>query len=264
MQPLTIAGRPAALAALALLAGAAHGQATLTYAEHRAKVVMEVNSTNNNGLQTDFSGNDVLLYEDRWLSHNGFEGNAWAKDGAAYSPSSPGIFGTFHQVDLTACTSAAVYASNIGPNTWENADALARSTIHFTVSTPMIWEWDLGWGGVSDANGSFSQVWAEQSLFDVSGGTYLVNEFRHSILGVGDWSETIPFSGVLNPGSYILHWESFSEQVGGNTSFGYFPWSHGTCNACIESQFRVRPIPAPGVVAPFAWVALIASRRRRA
>ncbi len=140
MSPHARIARASPLAALALLAGAAHGQATLTYAEHRAQVVMEVNSTNNNGLQTDFSGNDVLLYEDRWLSHNGFDGNAWAKDGAAYSPSSPGIFGTFHQVDLTACTSAAVYASNIGPNHWEQAEGYAESTIHFTVSTPMLWE----------------------------------------------------------------------------------------------------------------------------
>ncbi len=263
MQAHTRIVKISPIAVLCVLAGSVHGQAVLTYADHRAEVLHQVNNQNDHGVQTDFTGNDVLLYEDRWFGHNGYYANAWARDGAAYAPSSPGLGGQFWQVDLTACTSATVYASNIGPNTFENAEGHAESTIHFTVSTPMNWEWDLGWGGTSDPNGSASQVWATQSLYDFNAGTYLVNEFRHSYMGVGDWSETIPFSGVLNPGTYVLYWESFSEQAGGWTNHGYFPWSLGGCNACIESQFRVKPIPAPGVAAPFVMAALVSCRRRR-
>ncbi len=268
--------------AIVLLAGlaasGANAQGTLTWTDNRAEAgarYLEAGPyVDNWGFVPDFNrGTDYVGVEDRSLALDGFHGRGFAHLGATYLPSSPGLGGPFQGAILDACTSAEVFASDIGSapgqHTFEVAWGKANGVIEFSLSTTMNWSWIGGWQGNTYNTGSVHDVSAVHELIYLGGGSgggpfHIVNETRVSNNGIGDWFEYFSRSGRLGPGNYRLTWSHESYAAGGNTFWGYYPTAMGGAPliSCINSEFRLW-IPAPGSMALLGLGGLLATRRRR-
>ncbi len=259
-----------------LAASMAHAQGTLTGSNNQTEAGARYRAggpyVENVGLTPDhFPGTDYVGIEDRFMSNDGFAGKGYAYLGATYLPSSPGLGGPFGGAILDACTSAEVFASDIGSppgqHDFEVAWGRANGVIEFSLTTSMNWTWIGGWQGNTYNTGSVHEVSAVHELIYLGGGGggpfHIVNETRVSNNGIGDWVEFFSRGGTLGPGNYRLTWSHESYAAGGNTFWGYYPTALGGAPlvSCINSTFRL--VPAPGSLALLGVGGLMAARRRR-
>lgn len=256
------------LAALASTPLAASGQgfivASALNAEADAFHRMGGTYNGNYGQMFDASGVNFYQIVDRSNSFGGFSGRGYAELGATFSPANPGIGGGFSSVVLDACTSAEIYTTSPTSDE-ERAYGRATGMINFNVFTPQNWSWTGGWQGSSIDTGGYHSVFGTISLFNTTTNTYLVQEFRTSLNGVGDWIEPINFAGVLGPGQYLLMWSHESLMGNGQLPFGTYTTVPGGLPlvSCINSTFSLSAIPAPGTAVVMGLGLISAMRRRR-
>lgn len=249
-----------------------HAQGTLTasYQVSHASALYELpNSTTfGNVGQTSTlpgTGNNFTASENRLFTNNGFSGRGFAVVAATFNPSGPGLGGPFMGATLDACTSAEVFASNIGPHRLEESYGLAYGEISFNLSQGMAWTWNGVSQGTSYNTGSYHAVTAEFTLTDINSGFSYVNMSDTTINGVGNFFIPFALGGYLPPGDYRLTWLHESICTGGNTQYGFYPTAFGGAPlvSCIPSTFSLFPIPTPSTAAAFSLAGLIATRRRR-
>ncbi|MBX3315323.1 MAG: PEP-CTERM sorting domain-containing protein [Phycisphaeraceae bacterium] len=219
----------------------------------------------NAGLTQSFAGTDFVATQNRVYNASVFSGRGYAHHGATFLTPGSVIGAPFSGAILDACTSAEIYTSGIGPYVYEEAYGMANGVIEFTLSAPMNWSWIGGWQGNTHNTGSYNEVLAVHELIEVGSGFNHVNQTRSSVNGAGNWVEFFSRGGSLGPGTYRLTWSHESYVLGGHTPYGFFPTGYGGAPlvSCINSEFRIWNIPAPGSLALLGMGGLFATRRRR-
>lgn len=243
-------------------------QGTLTLSDQKAEaeaLYVQGGQVSNSGVSQDLLGGDFYAIEDRPLFGGGFDGRGYAEHGATFTPSSPLIGGAFTSLIMDACSSAEVFQSNIGPNSYEAAHGLASGVIEFTVGAPMNWTLVGLTQGTSFNTGSYNSVSGSVELFDITSSLSIFSQSDTSVNGVGDWVTPFATGGVLAPGSYRLSWHHESLVEGGQTSNGFFPTAFGGAPlvSCINSTFTLAPVPAPSGLTAIIGAGWIGARRRR-
>ncbi|MBX3362062.1 MAG: PEP-CTERM sorting domain-containing protein [Phycisphaeraceae bacterium] len=252
----------------------ASAQGTLLWTDNRTGAGVRYSAggpyTDRWGLTPDtFRGTNYSAIQDHWMWDDGFEARGFAHLGATYLPSSPGLGGPFSGAILDACTSAEVFASDIGSGVtqhdFEVAWGWANGHIEFSISRPMNWSWIGGWQGNTYNTGAYNEVSAIHELIDLGTGFAYVNEARASINGSGDWVEYFSRSGTIPAGTYRLTWSHESLVAGGYTVFGFYSTAFGGAPlvSCINSEFRIWDVPAPSSLALLGAAGCVAARRRR-
>ena len=221
----------------------------------------------NSGTLTETMGNDFMYHEVRPFQSGGFSGLGVAHLGATFTPAGPfGIGREFSGVELSACTSAEIFGSNVapsGPNRSEEAYGRAMGMFQFSVAGPTPW----AWSGVAQGNtfntGAYHSVTASFGLRDVNTLASYVNLTGTSTNGVGDFFVPFSFGGVLPAGTYEITWSHQSIQTGGITAFGNFPTSAGGAPlvSCIPSVFSL--VPSPGSLGLLGVASVLGVWRRR-
>lgn len=259
---------------VALVATSAFAQGTVTFSNSRdlASVVRRSGSITSGptGLSTEMSGNDFSFVQDRQIPTGAFRGRGYAELGATFTPSSPfGIPRDFSSVQLEACTSAEIFASNVGvspgTNVFEEARGSARGLFHFSISSPMAWTWNgVAQGNTFNTN-SYHSVTAAFGLREVTTLTPYVSLSSTSTNGVGDFFIPFSFGGTLPAGTYEITWSHESIVTGGVTSFGTFPTAFGGAPlvSCIPSVFTLVPTPSSGALLAVGGLVAMRGRRRR-
>jgi len=248
-----------------LAAGAgAHGQAILVsqFEETEANAwVWEWNGNvnNNYGIDQANSGLDYNHAEYRTLQEHGYDGygNAWRD--TPFTPSNPGLGGSFLGFGTNAGAEACQFASDFGNHQEEGSWGQHNGTLKFDVLTPMNWSWQGNWQGQSLNAGHYFNAHGELHFKDAIGGGIIINEVRDSLMGVGDWNEPISFGGTLFPGTYEISWEASVEIWGWHGA--QLPL--GCVPTFMSGNFSLSPIPAPGAAAVLGIAGLAATRRRR-
>ncbi len=255
-----------------LVASVASGQATLTFSSQRA----EANSyyvgpgpVGTFGLATNppGTGNDFFAIEDSPANVGGFSGRGFSEEAVTFTPSNPGINGSFSSAVLEACTSAEIFTSRVppvGPHIREESYGLASGLIEFSLSQPVGWTWNGVAQGTSYNTGSYHAVSAVFTLREINLGTTYVNLSNTTINGVGDFFNPFAFGGVLPAGDYRLTWLHESIATGGNTVYGNFPTAVGGAPlvSCIPSVFTIT-VPGPGAAVVLGLGGVLVVRRRR-
>lgn len=210
-------------------------------------------------------GNDFTATQNRPYSFNGFSGRGYAVVGAAFTPSSPGLGGSFDALQMDACTSAEVFQSAIGPHAREESFGRAYGEVHFSISQQMNWTWNGVSQGTSYNTNSYHAVTAAFTLTETTSGASHVNMLDVTTNGVGNFFNAFSLGGVLPAGDYRITWLHESICTGGNTQFGFYPTAFGGAPlvSCIPSIFTLS-VPTPGAAGLFGLGALTATRRRRA
>lgn len=251
-----------------LLASQAAAQGVLTASDQiaQADALYEIGASafGNSGQTRDLTGVDFHEIQDRRHVATSFDGRGYAEHGATFFPTSPGIGGPFLGAILDACTSAEITHSTIGPHSYEEAYGLASGLIEFTIDQPHFWSWAGAWQGNSFNTGAYNLVDAEISFSDTVTGTPYVYDYRASFNGVGDWSQSFAYGGLIGPGNYRITWWHESYCAGGNTPFGYFATGKGggPLISCVDSTFQLTPVPGPGAASLLLVAALVPRRRR--
>lgn len=241
------------------------GQGTLLYSDQQARAdahyIRTAGPVGNFGVQQSFDGSDFYRFEDRAFAGSGFSGRGYAEHGATFLPSSPMIHGQFMGVIMDACTSAEVFQSNIGVNSYERAYGLASGVIEFSIHAPMVWNLAGSTRGSSFNTGANNIVNGAVELVDMITGVALFSQVDSTINGVGDWVTFFNAGGVLPTGSYRLSWSHESIVEGGLTGSGFFGTAAGGAPivVCMNSVFTLTP--APGGLALIGVVGLIPRRR---
>lgn len=255
----------AAVLGSAAFAASGSGYVSYSHQRDRAESYWRQGTTFNGNFAdvNDYSGNDFWHVEDRIHAFGGYSGRGFAKEGATFTPSNPGIGGAFDSLLMEACTSAEIWtaASN---NSEDRAYGLARGEVEFNLLTPHDWTWTGFWQGTTYNSGAYYRVSGEISLIDLVSGTPIVLENRSSLNGVGDWADPINFFGTIGPGSYRITWMHESICANGATPWGFFGVTTGGAPlvSCYPSLFTLREVPAPATV-PLALTAMLAACRRR-
>lgn len=267
MNPYSIAFGLGAATTLSFV----HAQGTLTgsyqVSQANAHYVLPNSATPGNFGQTSTppnTGSDFTAAENRQYTNNGFAGRGFAVVAATFNPSSPGLGGPFMGATLDACTSAEVFASQIGPHSREESYGRAYGSIDFNLSQTMSWTWNGVSQGTSYGTGSYHAVTAAFSLTDINTGFSYVNMSDTTINGVGDFFIPFALGGILPPGDYRLTWLHESICTGGNTPFGFYPTAFGGAPlvSCIPSTFSL--VPTPGTASVLGLAGLFGTKRRRA